>query len=72
MYKFRSWTPLYFCLDISEVNISLFIPQDDGGWTPIIWASEHKLVNAVKFLCKNGADPHLKDKVKPFNLSEEK
>ena len=37
--------------------------QDDGGWTPIIWASEHRIVPAVKFLIKHGADPNMKDKV---------
>lgn len=37
--------------------------QDDGGWTPIIWASEHRIVPAVKFLIKYGADPNMKDKV---------
>lgn len=39
------------------------ILQDDGGWTPIIWASEHRIVPAVKFLIKHGADPNMKDKV---------
>jgi len=47
-------------LDTGEVDVDI---QDDGGWTPIIWASEHKLVSTVKFLLDQGAQATLKDKV---------
>ncbi|KFM59010.1 Histone-lysine N-methyltransferase EHMT1, partial [Stegodyphus mimosarum] len=35
--------------------------QDDGGWTPIVWASEHDHYNVVKYLLKRGANPNIKD-----------
>lgn len=39
-----------------DVNI-----EDDGGWTPIIWATESQLLDVVKFLIKHGGDPNKKD-----------
>ncbi|GFS21842.1 histone-lysine N-methyltransferase EHMT2 [Elysia marginata] len=39
-----------------DVNI-----EDDGGWTPIIWATESQLLDVVKFLIKHGGDPSKKD-----------
>ncbi|XP_033732382.1 uncharacterized protein LOC117321879 isoform X2 [Pecten maximus] len=56
---------LKLLLEADKININV---QDDGGWTPIIWASEHKYVNAVKYLVKNGADPNLKDKEENTSL----
>ncbi|XP_046344023.1 histone-lysine N-methyltransferase EHMT2-like isoform X4 [Haliotis rufescens] len=35
--------------------------QDDGGWTPIIWAAESQLTSTVRFLISQGADPTMKD-----------
>ncbi|KAF8773102.1 Histone-lysine N-methyltransferase EHMT1 like protein [Argiope bruennichi] len=35
--------------------------QDDGGWTPIVWASEHNHYDVVKYLLKRGANPNIKD-----------
>ncbi|XP_015910909.1 histone-lysine N-methyltransferase EHMT2 [Parasteatoda tepidariorum] len=35
--------------------------QDDGGWTPIVWASEHDHYEVVKYLLKRGANPNIKD-----------
>ncbi|XP_046584142.1 uncharacterized protein LOC124291244 [Haliotis rubra] len=35
--------------------------QDDGGWTPIIWAAESQLITTVKYLISQGADPTVKD-----------
>ncbi|XP_021380179.1 mucin-17-like isoform X2 [Mizuhopecten yessoensis] len=52
-------------LEADKIDINV---QDDGGWTPIIWASEHRYVNAVKYLVKNGADPNLKDKEENTSL----
>lgn len=43
-------------------NIPNFINcQDDGGWTPLVWACEHGHVEVVSFLMSNGADPNLRD-----------
>ncbi|KAG8447467.1 hypothetical protein GDO86_014817 [Hymenochirus boettgeri] len=35
--------------------------QDDGGWTPMIWATEYKHVDLVKLLHSKGADIHIRD-----------
>ncbi|XP_028967260.1 histone-lysine N-methyltransferase EHMT1 [Galendromus occidentalis] len=40
----------------SQVNA-----QDEGGWTPIVWASEHQHANVVLLLLKHGANPNIKD-----------
>lgn len=37
--------------------------QDSGGWTPIIWAAEHKHVQVIKALLNRGADVTVIDKV---------
>ncbi|XP_064615910.1 histone-lysine N-methyltransferase EHMT2-like [Liolophura sinensis] len=47
-----------YLLHFSDIDINV---QDDGGWTPIIWAAEHRHVASVKFLLSQGADPNLKD-----------
>lgn len=46
-------------------NLLLFLCwfQDNGGWTPIIWAAEHKHVEVIKALLNRGADVSVKDKV---------
>ncbi|KAG8554977.1 hypothetical protein GDO81_003956, partial [Engystomops pustulosus] len=35
--------------------------QDDGGWTPMIWATEYKHVELVKLLHSSGADLNIRD-----------
>lgn len=40
----------------SQVNA-----QDEGGWTPIVWASEHQHSNVVLLLLKHGANPNIRD-----------
>ena len=47
---------LYHC----DLDVNL---KDDGGWTPIIWASEYGHVETVKFLMSAGADPNIRDNV---------
>uniref|UniRef100_A0AAX7V1V5 Euchromatic histone-lysine N-methyltransferase 1b n=1 Tax=Astatotilapia calliptera TaxID=8154 RepID=A0AAX7V1V5_ASTCA len=37
-------------------------PQDDGGWTPMIWATEYKHADQVKLLLTKGADCSIRDK----------
>lgn len=44
-----------------SVNICWF--QDSGGWTPIIWAAEHKHLDVIKVLLNRGADVNIADKV---------
>ncbi|XP_061590466.1 histone-lysine N-methyltransferase EHMT1 isoform X2 [Cololabis saira] len=36
--------------------------QDDGGWTPIIWATEYRHVDQVNLLLSKGADIGIRDK----------
>ncbi|XP_029649008.1 histone-lysine N-methyltransferase EHMT2 isoform X3 [Octopus sinensis] len=47
-----------FLLSTRKADVNV---QDDGGWTPIIWAAEHRNVESAKFLVQRGADPTLKD-----------
>lgn len=41
--------------------------QDDGGWTPITWAIEHKHKELVYLLLARGADVNIRDKVRAHN-----
>ncbi|XP_056876820.1 histone-lysine N-methyltransferase EHMT2 isoform X3 [Takifugu flavidus] len=36
--------------------------EDSGGWTPIIWAAEHKHLDVIKVLLNRGADVNIADK----------
>ncbi|BFZ20236.1 hypothetical protein BsWGS_23274 [Bradybaena similaris] len=45
-------------LETGKVNINI---QDDGGWTPIMWATELQMVEVVKYLLTQGGDPNKKD-----------
>ncbi|XP_078498135.1 histone-lysine N-methyltransferase EHMT1 isoform X2 [Lissotriton helveticus] len=42
----------------SQVDVNC---QDDGGWTPMIWATEYKHVELVKLLLDRGADINIRD-----------
>ena len=62
---------LYLCFDTYEINDILTIPlcsntQDDGGWTPIVWATESVLPDTVRYLLGQGGDPNKKDNVSLF------
>uniref|UniRef100_A0A8C9RZ28 Euchromatic histone-lysine N-methyltransferase 2 n=1 Tax=Scleropages formosus TaxID=113540 RepID=A0A8C9RZ28_SCLFO len=46
-------------LGTGQVDINA---QDSGGWTPIIWAAEHRHINVIRALLNRGADVTLKDK----------
>uniref|UniRef100_A0A3Q1IN21 Euchromatic histone-lysine N-methyltransferase 1b n=1 Tax=Anabas testudineus TaxID=64144 RepID=A0A3Q1IN21_ANATE len=46
-------------LSTGLININC---QDDGGWTPMIWATEYKHVDQVKLLLSKGADISIRDK----------
>uniref|UniRef100_A0A3Q1G5Q6 Uncharacterized protein n=1 Tax=Acanthochromis polyacanthus TaxID=80966 RepID=A0A3Q1G5Q6_9TELE len=47
-------------LETGQVDVNA---QDSGGWTPIIWAAEHKHVDVIKSLLNRGADVSINDKV---------
>ena len=35
--------------------------KDDGGWTPLVWACEHKHETVIRYLLDQGADPFATD-----------
>ena len=37
--------------------------QDDGGWTPLIWATESCHQAVVRYMLLVGADPNIRDNV---------
>ncbi|CAL1268358.1 unnamed protein product [Larinioides sclopetarius] len=47
-----------FLYNSGKFDINL---QDDGGWTPLVWACEHNYGDLVKWLLKHGADPNVRD-----------
>uniref|UniRef100_A0A8C6T0J5 Euchromatic histone-lysine N-methyltransferase 2 n=1 Tax=Neogobius melanostomus TaxID=47308 RepID=A0A8C6T0J5_9GOBI len=47
-------------LETGQVDVNCF--QDSGGWTPIIWAAEHKHIKVIKSLLNRGADVTINDK----------
>lgn len=52
---------LEVCNIFLDLNIFPINVQDDGGWTPLVWASEHRRVDIVRLLLSKGADPNLRD-----------
>ncbi|XP_072801433.1 histone-lysine N-methyltransferase EHMT2 isoform X4 [Vicugna pacos] len=45
-------------LSTGQVDVNA---QDSGGWTPIIWAAEHKHIEVIRMLLTRGADVTLTD-----------
>ncbi|XP_063794204.1 histone-lysine N-methyltransferase EHMT2 isoform X2 [Pseudophryne corroboree] len=56
---------LSFLLSTGQVNVNA---QDNGGWTPIIWAAEHKHIDVIRMLLMRGADVTLEDNEKNICL----
>uniref|UniRef100_A0A671WR85 Euchromatic histone-lysine N-methyltransferase 2 n=1 Tax=Sparus aurata TaxID=8175 RepID=A0A671WR85_SPAAU len=50
---------LNMLLETGQVDVNA---QDSGGWTPIIWAAEHKHITVIKALLNRGADVTINDK----------
>ncbi|XP_053718857.1 histone-lysine N-methyltransferase EHMT2 isoform X1 [Synchiropus splendidus] len=46
-------------LETGQVDVNA---QDSGGWTPIIWAAEHKHVKVIEALLNRGANVTINDK----------
>ncbi|CAF93568.1 unnamed protein product, partial [Tetraodon nigroviridis] len=57
--KSGHYTIVEHLLSTGLININC---QDDGGWTPMIWATEYKHVDQVKLLLSKGADISIRDK----------
>ncbi|XP_072406223.1 histone-lysine N-methyltransferase EHMT2-like isoform X2 [Chiloscyllium punctatum] len=49
---------VHFLLATGQVDLNT---QDSGGWTPVIWAAEHKHIEIIKLLLGRGANVALKD-----------
>ncbi|XP_032872831.1 histone-lysine N-methyltransferase EHMT2-like [Amblyraja radiata] len=47
-----------FLLTTGQVDLNT---QDSGGWTPVIWAAEHKHIEIIKLLLDRGASVAQKD-----------
>ncbi|XP_075042642.1 histone-lysine N-methyltransferase EHMT2 isoform X2 [Mixophyes fleayi] len=56
---------LNFLLSTGQVNVNA---QDNGGWTPIIWAAEHKHIDVIRMLLMRGSDVTLEDNEKNICL----
>uniref|UniRef100_A0A8C0VTA0 Euchromatic histone lysine methyltransferase 1 n=1 Tax=Cyanistes caeruleus TaxID=156563 RepID=A0A8C0VTA0_CYACU len=48
-------------LCLSPVSPLAVPAQDDGGWTPMIWATEYKHIELVKLLLAKGSDINIRD-----------
>uniref|UniRef100_A0A667X0X8 Euchromatic histone-lysine N-methyltransferase 2 n=1 Tax=Myripristis murdjan TaxID=586833 RepID=A0A667X0X8_9TELE len=69
-------TPLLEAIINNHVEVARYLVQnsasvyhavsacqfDSGGWTPIIWAAEHKHVDVIRALLNRGADVTIRDK----------
>lgn len=54
-------------IGIKLLLLSLLSMQDAGGWTPIVWATEHRYLDTVQYLLSKGGDPNIRDRVNYFN-----
>lgn len=46
------------CQALQRANQRLCHMQDDGGWTPLVWACEYGFREVARFLIDQGADIH--------------
>ena len=46
-----------------EVAVVPLNTQDDGGWTAMVWAAEHRHLDCVRYLLAKGTDPNIRDNV---------
>lgn len=45
----------------SSTNANFINCQDDGGWTPLVWACEHGHIEILSYLISLGANLNLRD-----------
>lgn len=48
-------------LSKSRVPKKFINMEDDGGWTPLVWACENKHEDVIRYLLENGSDPFITD-----------
>ncbi|KAL0276237.1 UNVERIFIED_CONTAM: hypothetical protein PYX00_003845 [Menopon gallinae] len=51
----------YHILNATKLPPRYIDSLDDGGWTPMVWASEFNHLEVVRFLMSKGADPLIRD-----------
>lgn len=56
--------PVFWPASLGPDSLPPSVPQDSGGWTPIIWAAEHKHIDVIRMLLTRGADVTLTDNVR--------
>lgn len=49
---------IQYILDTEALDVNV---TDEGGWTPIMWATESQLVEVVRYLVSRDGDPNKKD-----------
>lgn len=59
---------VFLCRIILENAYHKINVQDEGGWTPLVWAAEHKNYGVVKLLLDKGGDANIMDKEKNIAL----
>ncbi|XP_050737194.1 histone-lysine N-methyltransferase EHMT2-like isoform X3 [Eriocheir sinensis] len=59
--KCGNLTACQHILDSGRLTRHAVNMQDEGGWTPLVWASENKFAHVVKFLLDRGGNPQLCD-----------
>ncbi|KAK7079725.1 Histone-lysine N-methyltransferase ehmt1, partial [Halocaridina rubra] len=59
--KCGNFVACQYILDSGRLNRHSINMQDEGGWTPLVWASENRFINVVKFLLDRGGNPQLCD-----------
>nr|XP_055075624.1 histone-lysine N-methyltransferase EHMT2 isoform X2 [Misgurnus anguillicaudatus] len=57
--KMGTFEVVNLLLSTGQVDINA---QDSGGWTPVIWAAEHRHIDIIRALLNRGADVTLRDK----------
>lgn len=60
----RYFLILFFLYYNLKKCVPHFCYQDDGGWTPIMWAAEDKQYDATQLLIEQGANVHVRDEVR--------
>ncbi|XP_046985834.1 histone-lysine N-methyltransferase EHMT2 isoform X1 [Schistocerca americana] len=50
-----------YLLSVPNTKNNFVDTIDDGGWTPLVWATENCHADVARFLLKKRADPHIRD-----------
>ncbi|XP_064099740.1 dentin sialophosphoprotein-like isoform X2 [Macrobrachium nipponense] len=59
--KCGNFVACQYIVDSGRLTRHSINTQDEGGWTPLVWASENRYINVVKYLVDHGGNPQLCD-----------